>query len=164
MQRCEGVELSRIVVKVARSHDLRGLTVKLRLERAITTGDPELIERLLDNLLTNAVRHNRVGGWIQLTTRNAENNALITIENTGARLRAAQITRLFQPFQQSGSLKHASNGGLGLGLTVAKAVADAHDAVITARPRPAGGLRVEVAFPSPPTLGDPPAPLAGTQP
>lgn len=148
LQRREIVDLGRIVDKVIQNHDLQELTVKVRSERALTAGDPGLIERLVANLVTNAIRHNQVGGWIQATTSSTDNQALVTIENTGTPIRPAEITLLFEPFRQLGSPTTASKGGLGLGLVVVRAVADAHDALISATARSAGGLRIEVAFPT----------------
>jgi len=148
LSRCERVDLASIVAVLVRSRDLRGLTVNVRLGRALTTGDPELIERLLDNLLVNAVRHNTVGGWIEVTAGRTGRQVLFTIENTGHTIPSDELTGLFEPFQQLSSQNTRSAGGLGLGLAVVKAVADAHGAQINARARPSGGLRVEVAFPA----------------
>ena len=73
---------------------------------------------------------------------------MFTVENTGPPIPAGEVTRLFEPFQQHTRQNAPASGGLGLGLAVAKAVADAHGACITARARRGGGLRVEVAFPA----------------
>jgi signal transduction histidine kinase len=96
----------------------------------------------------NAVRHNRAGGWIALTAGSSCTHALFTIENTGASIPAEELVQLFEPFQQLSSPTARSAAGFGLGLAVVKPVADAHGALITARTRPRGGLRVEVAFPA----------------
>jgi signal transduction histidine kinase len=146
LQRRETINLGRVVAKVVRAHDFRRVTTELQLERALTSGDPDLIERLVANFLTNAVAHNHVGGHIRVVTASIENRAVLTIENSGALIRPDEITRLFEPFQHLGPPTTASPGGLGLGLVVVKAVADAHDAVISATARAGGGLRVEVAF------------------
>ncbi len=63
---CESVDLAVLAAELLRTTDLEGLTASVRLEHASTTGAPNLIERLLDNLLANAVSHNTVGGWIAL--------------------------------------------------------------------------------------------------
>jgi signal transduction histidine kinase len=72
----------------------------------------------------------------------------VTVENTGPSIPASALPRLFEPFQQIADQGTHAAGGLGLGLAVAKAIADAHDALVTAHARQGGGLRVEVAFPS----------------
>ncbi len=147
--RCEIVDIASLTVRLLRITDLDGLTVRARLEPAFANGDEALIERLLDNLLANAARHNRVGGWIKLTTRNDGSESLFTIENTGAPILADELARLFEPFEQRRSPRGRSSTGFGLGLAIVKAIADAHGARITARARPSGGLRIEVAFPLP---------------
>jgi signal transduction histidine kinase len=146
LSRCETVDLGSVVAGLVRTRDLRGLSARSSLERALTIGDPDLIERLVDNLLGNAVGHNRVGGWIEVTTRRSGTKALFTVENTGPPIPARELTRPFEPFQQLAAWNTRAAGGLGLGLAVVTAVVDAHDALVTARARPGGGLRVEVAF------------------
>lgn len=145
----ETVDIAVLTAGLLRTIDLDELPARVRLGPAQTTGDPALIERMLDNLLANAVRHNRVGGWIAVTTSTNRTHALVTIENTGPRIPANELARLFEPFQRSTSPHaHSSTGlGLGLGLAIVNAVTDAHRARITARARPDGGLRVDVAFP-----------------
>jgi signal transduction histidine kinase len=145
--RRETVDLAAAVATRLGALDLRSFTVTESLEQALTTGDPGLVERLLDNLLTNAVKHNRVGGSIEVTTRSIEPQALLTVENSGPPIPADEVTRLFEPFQQLSSQNAGSPGGLGLGLALARAVADAHGAAIRARARPTGGLRIDVVFP-----------------
>jgi signal transduction histidine kinase len=141
------VELASLAARVLRAADLGGLTARARLEPASTTGVPGLIERLLDNLLANAVRHNRLRGWVAITTRTSGARALLTVENTGPRVPEDELRRLFEPFQQLSTPMTCSAGGLGLGLTIVKSVADAHDAPISVRARAQGGLRVRVSFP-----------------
>ena len=148
LRRCEPVDLGSIVFDLVRARDLRGLNVSTRLDRAVTLGDPDLLERLVDNLLGNAVQHNTVGGWVEVTTGRSGTKALLTVANAGPRIPAGEVARLFEPFQQLAGQNVRPAGGLGLGLTVAKAVADAHDAVVTADARPDGGLRIEVGFPA----------------
>ena len=143
----EPVDLAVLAAELLRTTDLEGLTASVRLKHASTTGAPNLIERLLDNLLANAVHHNTVGGWIALTTRSSRSRALLTIENSGPHIRVDDVARLFQPFEQLSKSGTGPTTGLGLGLAVVKTVADAHRARITAHARPAGGLRVEVSFP-----------------
>jgi signal transduction histidine kinase len=147
LSRCETLDLGSVVADLVNAGDRGTLTVRPKLESALTTGDPALIERLVDNLLGNAIRHNTPGGWIEVSTRQSETTASLTVENTGPPIPAGLLTRLFEPFQQITDHGPHAGGGLGLGLAVAKAVAEAHDAPITAHARPGGGLRVEVAFP-----------------
>jgi signal transduction histidine kinase len=70
------------------------------------------------------------------------------VTNSGKVIPPAEVDRLFQPFQRLGSRPARRNGGHGLGLAIVRAIATAHGATITARPRPGGGLAIDVTFPS----------------
>jgi signal transduction histidine kinase len=110
-------------------------------------GDPSLAEILVSNLLDNAIRHNVPGGHIQITTGTRDNRATLTIANTGPHVPADQARRLLEPFFQrlDGKRGH-DHEGRGLGLSIVAAIADAHEATLSVRPRPSGGLVIEVAF------------------
>jgi signal transduction histidine kinase len=146
--RQEPVNLDATAAKVLRAQDHHGVTSTIALEPARTTGDPQLIERLVVNLVANAVRHNIPGGRLDVTTYTAARRANFTIANTGPLIPTNQLTRLFQPFQRLSSHAGHSPDGVGLGLAIVQAIANAHDATITAQARTGGGLRLEIDFPA----------------
>lgn len=125
----------------------RYLQAATRLGAASVVGDPALVERLIANLLDNAVRHNRPEGWIKVETVIGPDGSLLTIANSGPVIAPEAVERLFEPFQRLGPERVADDGHYGLGLSIARAIATAHDATITARPQPEGGLMVTVSFP-----------------
>ncbi|MFZ1993034.1 MAG: HAMP domain-containing sensor histidine kinase [Solirubrobacteraceae bacterium] len=129
--------------------DQRGIAVDATLEPAVARGDRILLERMIANLVENAVGHNDPGGWIGIRTIQQGDTAVFEIANTGASVPADQIPALFEPFARAKQRLHSSDG-IGLGLSIAEAIARAHDAVITARPRPGGGLEMSVTIPTPP--------------
>ena len=131
--------------------DRAGLTVRADLEPAPAAGDPRLAERLAANLVSNAIRHNVPGGWVSASTRVSAGRAVLTVANSGPAVPPAQVGRLFEPFQRLGEDRVSGPGGSGLGLSIVKAVAAAHDAWVHARARPGGGLEVEVHFPAAPS-------------
>jgi signal transduction histidine kinase len=112
------------------------------------------VHQLAANLIDNAVRHNIPGGDIQIATGTGRAGAVLSVTSCGQVIPAAEVDRLFQPFQRLGPRPARRDGGLGLGLSIVKAIATAHAATITARPRPGGGLAVEVTFPPPGSVGD----------
>lgn len=146
--RREPVDLAATAAEVLRAHDHRELRSTTALEPARTTGDPLLIERLVANLIQNAVRHNNPGGRLDVATYTATGHAIFTIANTGPVIPTGELTRLFQPFQRRSSHEGASADGLGLGLAIVQAIANAHDATVNAEARTGGGLRIELGFPS----------------
>jgi K+-sensing histidine kinase KdpD len=88
------------------------------------------------------------GGRLDIGTYTAAGRAIFTIANSGPVIPAGELTRLFQPFQRLSSHPGPSADGVGLGLAIVHAIADAHDATVTAQPRTAGGLGIDVAFPA----------------
>jgi signal transduction histidine kinase len=127
--------------------DRLGLQLQARLAAAPTAGDPALVERLVTNLLDNAVRYNLTGGQVEVATETNAGRALLAVANTGPVIPPAQADRLLEPFQRLGDRTAHDDGHHGLGLSIVRAIAAAHDATLTARPRPEGGLAVEVGFP-----------------
>jgi signal transduction histidine kinase len=146
LQNCEPVDLAAITAGVLQAQDLSGLERVVALEPAWTTGDPDLLARLAANLVTNAIRHNTVSGRIEVATRSASGHAQLTVANTGLFVPAAELQRLFQPFQRL-SHSRSSSDGVGLGLAIVQAIADAHHATVTAQARTVGGLEIDVVFP-----------------
>ncbi len=137
-----------------------GLDVQTDILPAILDGDPLLIQQLVTNLIDNAVRHNIPGGDIQIGTRTSGDRAILSVTSSGQVIPAADVDRLFQPFQRLGPRPARRDGGHGLGLSIVRAIATAQGATITAEPRPGGGLAIEVVFP-PPVLPQTDRPHAG---
>lgn len=127
--------------------DRLGLRLDTSLQPGPTDGDPRLAERLVTNLIDNALRHNTVGGHVEIATGTTAGQAFVSVTNSGPSIAPQDMERLFQPFQRLGADSTDHSEGLGLGLSIVAAVADAHDATIEAHPRPAGGLHIEVTFP-----------------
>lgn len=123
-----------------------GLQVDAVIVRVRIIADPTLIERLVTNLLDNAIHHNTPGGWVEVGTRSEPDRAVLTIANSGPTVPAEQVERLIEPFQRMQRV--ADDGHHGLGLSIVQAIAAAHDGVLTVRSRRSGGLFVEVAFPA----------------
>ena len=125
--------------------------LRIHIEKVTTPawlhGDPLLLERLIANLLTNAVRHNVPDGHVEVLTATKEGQALLSVTNTGPLIAPGEVDRLFQPFQRLDPRRAHHKDGHGLGLSIVRAIATAHRATINAEPAPHGGLSIYVAFP-----------------
>jgi signal transduction histidine kinase len=124
-----------------------GLNVRADIQPAILDGDPLLAQQLVSNLIDNAIRHNIPGGDVRVATGAGRAGAVLSVTSSGPDIPAAEVTRLFQPFQRLGPRPARRDGGHGLGLSIVRSIAAAHAATIAAQPRPGGGLAVDVTFP-----------------
>ena len=120
--------------------DQRQITVDAALEPALARGDRVLLEQMIANLVENAVRHNNPGGWIGIRTIEQDGGAVFEIANTGASVPTEQIPTLFEPFARAKQRLNSSDG-VGLGLSIASAIARAHNATITPVSDPAVGSK-----------------------
>ena len=102
----------------------RGLEVHADLAPAPTTGDPRLVERLIANLVDNALRHNREHGRVEVVTEARADGAVISVTNTGPVVPPDDVERLFEPFRRGGSERTSGGDGYGLGLSIVRAIAE----------------------------------------
>jgi signal transduction histidine kinase len=123
------------------------LTITTDLRPAPVNGDPALLDRLLSNLVDNAVRHNHPGGWVEVVTGRADRQAVVTVRNSGGPVPRDEVDRLFEPWQRLTSQRPAGAGSTGLGLAIVRSIVDAHGGTILAVPNSGGGLTVTVALP-----------------
>jgi signal transduction histidine kinase len=148
----EPVDLASVtagVIRAAEPHAAAlGVTIETRLESNYISGDIGLIERLVSNLLENAIRHNLPRGWVQVLVRDQAGETTLQVTNTGPAVPPDQVGRLFQPFQRLSPQRAGRHDGVGLGLSIVDAIARTHTAALSARPGPQGGLDIEVTFPS----------------
>jgi signal transduction histidine kinase len=110
-------------------------------------GSQPLLRRMADNVIGNAVCHNRDGGWIRITTTTDSGAARLTIENGGDILDPAQAAGLAQPFRRLGADRTGSDDGAGLGLSIVAAITQAHRGSLQLHARPGGGLKVTITLP-----------------
>jgi signal transduction histidine kinase len=107
-------------------------------------GDPVLLERLVQNLVRNAVAYNVAGGEVRVEGAGRR----LTVSNTGPVVAAYEIPGLFEPFRRLTD-RVGSAEGSGLGLSIVRSIVVAHGGTVTAEPRPDGGLAVTVELPPP---------------
>jgi signal transduction histidine kinase len=121
------------------------LTVESTLDQAQTDGDPVLLERMVANLIDNAVRHNNRQGWIGVRTGESNGSTYLEVVNTGPFVPEASIPALVEPFGRAERSASPSEG-VGLGLSIATAIGAAHGASLVTRSRPGGGFEISIAL------------------
>ena len=145
------VDLGAVAAEVLSGHESEAAARGLRLERSLTpaslSGDPTLVERLVTNLVDNALSHNVPSGRASVSVGSQDGGATLTVINTGPVIATGEVERLIQPFQRLAAERTGEHGGVGLGLSIVQAIVDAHDAVLTIQAEPFGGLKAEVRFP-----------------
>jgi signal transduction histidine kinase len=144
------VDLADIVEHVTAQLPAGTVTVHAGPGEAETTGDPVLLERLVQNLVDNAVRHNLPqDGCVWVTSDTTpDGQAVLQVRNTGPVVPPYEIPSLFEPFRRLGTDRLAATSpGAGLGLSIVRAVARAHGGDVQAQPRDGGGLVVTVTLP-----------------
>lgn len=118
------------------------------MERQVS-GDPVLLERLISNLVTNAIIYNQPGGWAEVeVAAETEPGPALAVRNTGQNVPAEAVSTLFEPFRRGTADRTNHSGGAGLGMSIARSITNAHEGTIRARPRSEGGLIVEIELPA----------------
>ena len=124
----------------------QGLVIRRGLQEARAYGDPWLLGELVGNLLGNAAKYNRPGGWIAVDTRTAANHVVLEISNSGQPLVEADLAGLLEPFRRAKQQRTGSSSGLGL--SIVRAVVTAHGGELGLSALADGGLIVRVSLPA----------------
>jgi signal transduction histidine kinase len=144
----EDVDLASIAGGVLQGASTNGVRIESTLAPARTTGDPALVERLVANLVENAVHYNVPTGWVRASTGVRDGRATLTVTNSGPVIPPDRAAALIEPFRRLDGDRNGHSRGVGLGLSIVDAIATAHGAELRATPRDAGGLDVEIRFPA----------------
>lgn len=127
--------------------DRLDLTITQDLAPAPVVGDPSLLDRLAGNLIENAVRYNHLQGKLWVRTGSDDSQSWLVVGNTGFEVDALDLPGLFEPFRRGGRERTGARGS-GLGLSIVRAVADAHGGAVSATALDGGGLEVTVSLPA----------------
>ncbi|MFI7226627.1 sensor histidine kinase [Nonomuraea angiospora] len=125
----------------------REVTMHRLLDPAPTAGEAVLVERLVQNLVENAIRHNHPKGEVWVTTRRRADRVELVVANSGLQVPSYEIETIFEPFRRLHGDRLRSDRGSGLGLSIVRVITEAHDGTVTATPRDEGGLTISVELP-----------------
>jgi signal transduction histidine kinase len=147
----ESLDLAVIVTELAEAHQAaaaaRGVRLDVHAFPALVSGDPYLVDRLISNLLENALRYNITDGSVRVLVQQQDGRPTLQVTNSGPHVPSDHIDRLLQPFQRIATERVGDNEGLGLGLSIVAAIATAHGAVLDISSKEEGGLDVTIGFP-----------------
>ena len=144
VDRREDLDLLSVVEVVVDDAALTGGDVQLVESVPLTvTGDAVALQRLLSNLVDNALKY---GGVARVRIREQDRQAIVEIEDDGPGLPPAELARVFEPFYRADASRNLDEGGVGLGLAVARSLARAHGGDVELISRP-GGLTARVSLP-----------------
>jgi two-component system phosphate regulon sensor histidine kinase PhoR len=148
---CEPVDLDalarRAVELVAPLAQQREVTLESSGAGGSLLGDPDALERMLLNLLENAIKYNRAGGKVDLSLSANDGAAEITVEDTGIGISPETLPRIFERFYRVDKGRSRDQGGTGLGLAIVKHVAQTHGGKVDVESELGKGTRFRVTLP-----------------
>lgn len=141
-----------VIRRILKEEALYAATRKVSLEERMDVIplidlDEETIERLIENLVTNAIKYSLPGGRVEIAVEQRTGEVALSVTDYGYGIPAAEQAALFQPFQRSSEAVRRGTPGTGLGLYVAKIIAEAHDGSIELQSVPGEGTVVTVRIP-----------------
>jgi signal transduction histidine kinase len=127
--------------------DARNVVVRLENGGGTIHGDPTRLAQMLDNLVSNAIKFTPEGGRVIVRANADGDQAVFEVTDTGEGIPEGDRDRLFDPFFRSRDANARAVPGTGLGLTITKAIVDAHGGTIQVEPAPGGGTIFRVRIP-----------------
>jgi two-component system, OmpR family, sensor histidine kinase BaeS len=156
---CVAVDVAQLVSETVAAYHAPAAESDVRLEEHVAgnldatrvSGDPERLQRVLRNLLDNALRHTPAGGTIQVQAVAEETQVRVSVSDSGPGVATDDLERIFDRFYRGDSSRRRdeSSGasGAGLGLAIARGLIQAHRGMIWAEPSPLGGVSVQFRLP-----------------
>ena len=127
----------------------RGITLKMEPPSSMpfVMADIALTERVLDNLIGNALDHTPEGGVVSISLDATGTHTFVNITDSGEGIPADELTRIFEPFYRSATKKERRKGHAGLGLAIAKKIVELQNGELVATNRPEGGAEFRFSLP-----------------
>ena len=123
------IDLSEMIAATAEDADILAphLNVEAEIKPDIlVAADPVLIQQVLQNLASNAVKHNHNNGWVRMTLKCEDKRAVFRISNSGPGIAPEDRDRVFDRFHRADSARNRSTEGSGLGLSLCREIVRAH--------------------------------------
>jgi signal transduction histidine kinase len=156
---CVPIDVAQLVSETVAAYQAPAAENGVRLQEALAPsvqptrveGDPDRLQRVLRNLLDNALRHTPAGGTIQVQAASEGGQVQVSVSDSGPGVADTDLERIFDRFYR-GELSRRRDGsaaaGAGLGLAIARGLVQAHRGRIWAEPSPMGGVSVQIRLPA----------------
>ena len=125
----------------------RGIRLTVEVEQTIVRGDRKRLHQAIYNLVSNAVKYSGDHGTIQISVQMNERMASLSVEDNGIGISEAELPFIFERFYRTDTSRSRKTGGSGVGLTIAKAIIQAHGGSIQAESREGTGSRFTIILP-----------------
>lgn len=153
--RCLPIDVAELVSETVAAYQAPALESGIRLEEAVVgldsariEADPEQLQRVLRNLLDNALRHTPTGGLVRVDASTTPSSVMLSVNDSGPGVPSSELERIFDRFYRGEPSRHREDGGgSGLGLAIARGLVQAHHGRIWAEPSPLGGVSVRLSLP-----------------
>jgi len=123
------------------------IEISIPSEQIDTEADPERINQILNNLVSNALRYTPPKGKVGIHLEATNKSVVITISDSGPGIPAVHLTHIFERFYRADKSRSRTEGGTGLGLSIARQLAHLHGGSLTAANIPGGGAEFTLTLP-----------------
>ncbi len=121
--------------------------VDLEADPVVVLGDRDRLRQVLDNLLSNVRAHTPAGSPVRVRVGSENGLAVVEVADSGPGMTSEEAARVFERFYRSDSSRSRATGGVGLGLSIVAAVAEAHGGAVSAHSTPGDGATFRITFP-----------------
>jgi len=149
---CEPFSLPELVQDVVQKFQLKAgesevaLAMELDADLPLVSADIALVERVLDNLIDNALTHTPAGGTVRVPVRRDAQQVILCVADTGKGIPEGDLPRIFEPFYQAAD-QQSGNGHAGLGLAIARRIVELHGSALDVRSHPGEGTTFAFGLP-----------------
>jgi len=145
-ERVQLADVVREAVETARTVD-PDREIELDTDQAVVLGDGHRLRQMVDNLLSNTRAHTPADAPVSVSVSTLNGNALLSVQDSGPGLTGEEQGRVFERFYRADPSRSRARGGVGLGLSIVAAVAEAHGGEVSVRSEPGKGSRFEISLP-----------------